>query len=57
MVILPFWIAEGARELDERSCPGRASRLRLKSGLPGGRDRSGGAYPAEFYDPGQDTGS
>jgi hypothetical protein len=27
MAILPFWIAEGARELDERSCPGRARRV------------------------------
>jgi hypothetical protein len=36
---------KGARELDERSCPGP---LGPKSGRPGGRDRSGGACPAEL---------
>jgi len=40
---------KGARELDERSCPGRASRpgLRLPPGRAGGMS---GIRPAEFYD-------
>jgi hypothetical protein len=37
MVILPFWIREEARELDERSCPGRASRPGLRVTVRPGR--------------------
>ena len=40
------------KELDERSCPGRASRpglrVTVRPGRPGGRDQSGGIWPAEL---------
>jgi hypothetical protein len=56
MAILPFWIGEGTRELDERGLAraGRADQgYVLRSGRDG-REGSGGIRPTEL---GQDTGS